>query len=96
MAASSSSILARWRRLALSGELHLLELSLAPRLAKGKVVHNVWTSSVVGTDVIMMSPVDRKAEVLTNYHVAMETWPMSRLVSLRHRIRDKAAGLLAA
>ena len=25
-----------------SGELHLRELSLAPRLAKGKAVHNVW------------------------------------------------------
>ena len=51
----------------------LARVVAAPRLAKGKAVHNVWIASVVGTDVIMMSAADRKAAGLAKYHVAMET-----------------------
>ncbi|KRA42045.1 hypothetical protein ASD80_09980 [Devosia sp. Root635] len=44
------------------GQFQLQELSILPRLVEDRPIHNIWETSLVGTDVIMMAPNLRTAE----------------------------------
>lgn len=72
-------------------QFQLREISLAPRLAKGKAMHSIWTSAMVGADVIMKPAPQRKAESLARYQRVMDTAAYEALGAPRERIRDNAA-----
>lgn len=74
-----------------TGKLQLREISLTPRLAKGKAVHSIWTSAMVGADVIMMPPPQRRIEGLARYQRVMDAAAHEAFGALRQRIRDNAA-----
>ena len=74
-----------------TGQFQLREISLTPRLAKGKAVHSIWTSAMVGADVIMKPAPQRKAEGLGRYQRGMDTAAHKEFGALRQRIHDNAA-----
>lgn len=75
-----------------AGKFQLREISLTPRLAKGKAVHSIWTSAMVGADVVMKPAPERRVEGLARYQRIMDTAAQEAFGSARQRIRDNAIG----
>nr|WP_295884951.1 hypothetical protein [uncultured Devosia sp.] len=74
-----------------TGQFQLREISLTPRLAKGKAVHSIWISAMVGVDVIMKPAPQRRTEGLARYQRVMDTAAHEAFGASRQRIRENAA-----
>jgi hypothetical protein len=74
-----------------SRKFQLKELSIVPRLAPGRPVHNVWQSRLVGTDAILMDPGQRRKEGERQYKQTLMAAANASFGPQRQAVRRAAA-----
>lgn len=74
-----------------SGKFQLKELSIVPRLVPGRPIHNVWQSRLVGTDVILMDPGQRRKEGERQYSQTLMAAANASFGPQRQAVRRAAA-----
>nr|WP_314262450.1 hypothetical protein [uncultured Devosia sp.] len=78
------------------GTFQLKELSIVPRLVKGRPIHNVWQPRLVGTDAMLLHPGQRQTEGERQYNQALLTAANASFGPQRQAIRRAAAMNLAS